>query len=194
MKTFAIEVNGILRDFIKKFEQYYQIEFADRSIGYPIDPFNPLLSFDFEGNELEDFIFQYSYELFAKSTLPSKEVIAQINQIYPELSESGYKIIIISREGVKMRSLTAFYISNFSASFYFDEIRFYNKFTEYIDDDFDYILTANPKLSDLEFKNSKIILFDPEKKYENRDNRVNNMIEIFPLLENDKETDKDWKS
>jgi hypothetical protein len=191
MKTFAIEVNGILRDFIKKFEQYYQIEFADRSIGYPIDPFNPLLSFNFEGNELEDFIFQYSYELFAKSTLPSKEIIAQINQIYPELSENGYKIIMISREGVKMRSLTAFYISNFSASFYFDEIRFYNKFTEYVDDDFDYILTANPKLSDLEFKKSKIILFDPEKKYENHDNRVNNMIEIFPLLENDKKTDKD---
>jgi hypothetical protein len=191
MKTFAIEVNGILRDFIKKFEQYYQIEFADRSIGYPIDPFNPLLSFHFEGNELEDFIFQYSYELFAKSTLPSKEIIAQINQIYPELSENGYKIIMISREGVKMRSLTAFYISNFSASFYFDEIRFYNKFTEYVDDDFDYILTANPKLSDLEFKKSKIILFDPEKKYENHDNRVNNMIEIFPLLENDKKTNKD---
>ena len=194
MKTFAIEVNGILRDFITKFEKYYQIEFADRSIGYPIDPFNPLLSFDFEGNELEDFIFQYSYELFAKSTLPSKEIIAQLDQIYPELTENGYKIIIISREGIKMRSLTAFYISNFSASFYFDEIRFYNKFTEYINDDFDYILTANPKLSDLEFKNSKIILFDPDKKYENHDNRVNNIIEIFPLLENDKETDKDWKS
>jgi hypothetical protein len=191
MKTFAIEVNGILRDFITKFEKYYQIEFADRSIGYPIDPFNPLLSFDFEGNELEDFIFQYSYELFAKSTLPSKEIIAQLDQIYPELTENGYKIIIISREGIKMRSLTAFYISNFSASFYFDEIRFYNKFTEYINDDFDYILTANPKLSDLEFKNSKIILFDPDKKYENHDNRVNNIIEIFPLLENDKETDKD---
>ena len=191
MKTFAIEVNGILRDFIKKFEQYYKIEFADRSIGYPIDPFNPLLSFHFEENELEDFIFQYSYELFAKSTLPSKEIIAQINQIYPELSENGYKIIIISREGVKMRSLTAFYISNFSASFYFDEIRFYNKFIEYIDDDFDYILTANPKLSDLEFKNTKVILFDSENKYENHNNRVNNMIEIFPLLENDRETDKD---
>jgi len=191
MKTFAIEVNGILRDFITKFEKYYQIEFADRSIGYPIDPFNPLLSFHFEGNELEDFIFQYSYELFAKSTLPSKEIIAQLNQIYPELTENGYKIIIISREGVKMRSLTAFYISNFSASFYFDEIRFYNKFVEYVDDKFDYILTANPKLSELSFDNTKIILFDPEKKYENHDNRVNNMIEIFPLLENDKETDKD---
>ena len=191
MKTFAIEVNGILRDFIKKFEQYYKIEFADRSIGYPIDPFNPLLSFHFEENELEDFIFQYSYELFAKSTLPSKEIIAQINQIYPELSENGYKIIIISREGVKMRSLTAFYISNFSASFYFDEIRFYNKFIEYIDDDFDYILTANPKLSDLEFKNTKVILFDSENKYENHNNRVNNMIEIFPLLENERNTNKD---
>jgi hypothetical protein len=191
MKTFAIEVNGILRDFITKFEKYYQMEFADRSIGYPIDPFNPLLSFHFEENELEDFIFQYSYELFAKSTLPSKEIIAQINQIYPELSENGYKIIMISREGVKMRSLTAFYISNFSASFYFDEIRFYNKFVEYVDDKFDYILTANPKLSELSFDNTKIILFDPEKKYENHDNRVNNMIEIFPLLENDKETDKD---
>jgi hypothetical protein len=191
MKTFAIEVNGILRDFITKFEKYYQMEFADRSIGYPIDPFNPLLSFHFEENELEDFIFQYSYELFAKATLPSKEIIAQINQIYPELSENGYKIIMISREGVKMRSLTAFYISNFSASFYFDEIRFYNKFVEYVDDKFDYILTANPKLSELSFDNTKIILFDPEKKYENHDNRVNNMIEIFPLLENDKETDKD---
>jgi hypothetical protein len=190
MKTFAIEVNGVLRDFIKKFEQYYQIEFADRSIGYPIDPFNPLLSFHFEENELEDFIFQYSYELFAKSTLPSKEIIAQLNQIYPELTENGYKIIIISREGVKMRSLTAFYISNFSASFYFDEIRFYNKFVEYIDDKFDYILTANPKLSELSFDNTKVILFDPEKKYENHNNRVNNIIEIFPLLENDRETDK----
>ena len=191
MKTFAIEVNGILRDFIKKFEQYYQIEFADRTINYPIDPFNPLLSFHFEENELEDFIFQYSYELFAKSTLPSKEIIAQVNQIYPELSENGYKIIIISREGVKMRSLTAFYISNFSASFYFDEIRFYNKFVEYVDDKFDYILTANHKLSELPFDNTKVILFDPDKKYEDHNNRVNNMIEIFPLLENDRKTDKD---
>jgi hypothetical protein len=191
MKTFAIEVNGILRDFIKKFEQYYKIEFADRDINYPIDPFNPLLSFHFEGDELEDFIFQYSYELFGKSTLPSKEIITQLNQIYSELSENNYRIIIISREGVKFRSLTAFYISNFSASFYFDEIRFYNKFLEYIDDDFDYILTANPKLSELEFKNTKIILFDPDKKYENYSNRVNNIIEIFPLLENDRETDKD---
>jgi hypothetical protein len=191
MKTFAIEVNGILRDFIKKFEQFYKIEFADRSIGYPIDPFNPLLSFHFENDELEDFIFQYSYELFAKSTLPSKEIIAQINQIYPELSENNYRIIILSREGVKMRSLTAFYISNFSASFYFDEIRFYNRFVDYIDEDFDYILTANPKLSELEFKNTKIILFDPENKHENHNNRVNNIIEIFPLLENDTETDKD---
>lgn len=191
MKSFAIEVNGVLRDFISKFEKFYQIEYADRSIGYPVDPFNPLLSFHFEGDELEDFIFQYSYELFAKSTLPSKEIITQLNQIYPELCENGYKIVIISREGVKMRSLTAFYISNFSASFYFDEIRFYNKFIDYVNDEFDYILTANPKLSDLEFKNTKIILFDPENKYENHDNKVNNIIEIFPLLENDREKNKD---
>jgi hypothetical protein len=191
MKTFAIEVNGILRDFIKKFEQFYQIEYADRSIGYPIDPFNPLLSFHFEDNELEDFLFQYSYELFAKSTLPSKELIAQVNQLYPELSENGYKIVMISREGHKFRNLTAFYISNFSAGFYFDQIRFYNKFDEYINENFDYILTANHKLSDLEFNNSKVILFDPDNKYENHNNRVNNIIEIFPLLENERETDKD---
>lgn len=191
MKTFAIEVNGILRDFIKKFEQFYQIEYADRSIGYPIDPFNPLLSFHFEDNELEDFLFQYSYELFAKSTLPSKELIAQVNQLYPELSENGYKIVMISREGHKFRNLTAFYISNFSAGFYFDQIRFYNRFDEYINEDFDYILTANPKLSDLDFKNTKIILFDPDNKNQNCDNRINNIIEIFPLLENDRETDKD---
>jgi hypothetical protein len=191
MKTFAIEVNGILRDFIKKFEQYYQIEYADRSIGYPIDPFNPLLSFHFENDELEDFLFQYSYELFAKSTLPSKELIAHLNQIYPELSENGYKTVMISREGHKFRNLTAFYISNFSAGFYFDQIRFYNKFDEYVNENFDYILTANPKLSELEFKNTKIILFDPEKKHENYNNRVTNIIEIFPLLENDRETNKD---
>lgn len=190
MKTFAIEVNGILRDFIKKFEQYYKIEFANRDIQYPIDPFNPLLSFHFEGNELEDFLFQYSYELFAKSTLPSKEIIAQINQIYPELSDNQYKVIIISREGVKFRNLTAFYISNFSAGFYFDEIRFFNKFDEYINQNFDYILTTNPNLSKLSFDNTKVILFDPEKKYENK-TTVSNIIEIFPILENDRETDKD---
>jgi len=186
MKTFAIEVNGILRDFIKKFEQYYKIEFANRDIQYPIDPFNPLLSFHFEDNELEDFLFQYSYELFAKSTLPSKEIIAQINQIYPELSDNQYKVIIISREGVKFRNLTAFYISNFSAGFYFDEMRFFNKFDEYVNQNFDYILTANPNLSKLSFDNTKVILFDPEKKYENK-TTVSNIIEIFPILENDRE-------
>lgn len=190
MKTFAIEVNGILRDFIKKFEQFYQIEFADRAIGYPVDPFNPLLSFDFEGNELEDFLYQYSYELFAKSTLPSKELIAQLNQIYPELSENDYKIVIISREGHKFRNLTAFYISNFSAGFYFDQIRFYNKFEEYVNENFDYILTANPHLNKLSFDKTKIILLDSEKEHENQIT-VKNIIEIFPLLENDRETDKD---
>jgi hypothetical protein len=189
MKKFAIEVNGILRDFIKKFEQYYKIEYSDRDIKYPIDPFNPLLSFHFEGNELEEFLFQYSYELFAKATHPSKEIISQLNQVYPELSENEYKIIIISREGFKFRSLTAFYISNFSAGFYFDEIRFYNKFDEYLNEDFDYILTANPHLSKLSFDKTKVILLDSEKKYENQIT-VKNIIEIFPLLENDRETDK----
>jgi hypothetical protein len=191
MKTLAIEVNGILRDFIKKFEQYYQIEFANREVKKPIDPFNPLLSFHFEENELEEFIFQYSYELFAKSTLPSKEIIADLNQIYPELSENDYKIIIISREGIKMRSLTAFYISNFSAGFYFDEIRFYNKLSEYTNENFDYILTANPKLSDLPFENTQIILFDQNKMYPDYPKKINNIVEIFPLLENDRETNKD---
>jgi hypothetical protein len=186
MKTFAIEVNGILRDFIKKFEQFYKAEFADRDIIYPIDSYNPLLSFKFEDNELEEFLFQYSYELFAKSTLPSKDLIAQLNQIYPELSENGYKIVIISREGHKFRNLTAFYVSNFSAGFYFDQIRFYNKFEEYVNENFDYILTANQNLHKLPFDKTKVILFDPEKKYENTI-KVKNIIEIFPLLENDRE-------
>lgn len=190
MKTFAIEVNGILRDFIKKFQTYYQIEFADRNIKEPIDPFNPLLSFTFEDNELEDFIFQYSYELFGKSTLPSKEIIAELNQLYSELKDSNFRIVIISREGVKMRSLTAFYISNFSASFYFDEIRFYDKFSEYVSENFDYILTANPKLVDLEFKNTDIILFDPEKKNLDHKNRITNIIEVFKIIGNERDTDK----
>jgi hypothetical protein len=191
MKIIAIEVNGILRNFIKKFEQFYQVDFADREIGYPIDPFNPLLSFHFEENELEDFIFQYSYELFAKSTLPSKEVVADLNQIYSELSENGYKIIIISREGIKMRSLTAFYISNFSAGFYFDELRFYNKFSEYTNENFDYILTANSKLIDLEFKDTNVILFDPEKKNLDYKNRITNIIELFKMVDYEKQENKD---
>ena len=58
-----------------------------------------------------------------------------------------------------MRSLTAFYISNFSAGFYFDELRFYNKFSEYTNENFDYILTANSKLIDLEFKNNIAIVY-----------------------------------
>lgn len=191
MKTFAIEVNGILRDFMKKFQTFYQTEFPDREIKYPIDPFNPLLSFDFEGNELEEFIFQYSYELFAKSTLPSKEIIAELNQLYSELNENKFKVIIISREGLKMRSLTAFYISNFSAGFYFDEIRFYNKFDEYVDENFDYILTANPKLSNLSFQKTKVILFDPENQNTNIENRIKNIIEVLKFTEDEEQTNKD---
>jgi hypothetical protein len=186
MKTFAIEVNGILRDFMKKFQTYYQIEFADRDVKEPIDPFNLLLSFEFKDNELEDFIFQYSYELFGKSTLPPKNVIMEINQLYPELKTQDYRVVIISRETVKMRTLTAFYISNFSASFYFDEIRFYGTNNEYVNEKFDYILTANSGLLDLPFENTKVILFDPENKNPDNKNRITNIIEVFKVLENDK--------
>jgi hypothetical protein len=84
-----------------------------------------------------------------------------------------------------MRSLTAFYISNFSASFYFDEMRFYNKFSEYVDEKFDYILTANLGLLDLPFENTKIILFDPEKKNLDFKNRITNIIEVFKIIENE---------
>jgi hypothetical protein len=43
----------------------------------------------------------------------------------------------------------------------------------------------------LPFENTQIILFDPNKMYPDYPKKINNIVEIFPLLENDRETNKD---
>jgi hypothetical protein len=120
MKTIAIEINGNLRDFTTRFIQYYENEFPDREINYPLDEFNLLKSFTFHDDELEEFISSYAYELYAKATTPNKDLLNEWNLLYTELRNLGYRVIIIGRESVKMRGLTSFYLSNFSSSFYYD--------------------------------------------------------------------------
>ena len=78
MKTFAIEINGILREFTNRFKAYYEQEFPDREISEPIDDFNILESFLFEDKEeIDDFLSSYAFELFGKSEQPDKIFLTQ---------------------------------------------------------------------------------------------------------------------
>lgn len=181
MRTIAIEINGNLRDFTTRFRQYYENEFEEREIIEPIDDFNILKSFTFYEGELEEFITSYAYELYAKSTQPAKDLINEWNLLYHELKQLGFRVILIGRENIKMRGLTSFYLSNFSSSFYYDEIRYYDKYDEYFLADFDFIVSSNRNLLGFENEITKLMLFNSEEN----DNtiKVNRPLDIITEIQ-----------
>lgn len=109
-----ININGVLRNFIQKFEYYYRTDFIDTDpedeteqssfdykINEPINCENLIGSFDFNSKEEFEFFTFYErpLELFGHSGLSYKNVITELNELVYENPDLQINLIGIDEFG-----------------------------------------------------------------------------------------------
>lgn len=170
----AFEVNGVLRDTIKKLESTYEkilideLEIQEEDFQYEIiRPINTEVirdHFKFKSDE-EQYEFMYienPMTIFGHAPSTEMNTFIYLNQIYTELRNED-EIIVISDEFGKSKPSTLFFLSKFGCEV--EEVIFYNNKT--IDKIFktvDVLVTCNTALIN-EYKNwiPHIVLFNNEQ-------------------------------
>ena len=208
----AIDINGVLRDTIGKFKQLYEKHLIDTpqseyiNTTYTIDlsgntevqtlpePFDyKILStvtsldlkkhFSFQ-NEEEYYSFmyeEYCMELFGHSPSTEMSTFYDLNDVYYNLRKR-FDFLLISDEIGKSKPATLFFLSKFGCEL--EKIMFYSNTTiNYLWDEFDILLTANPNLLLNHPIDKKVIKFETEyNKDINKYDSIKSLKELEQLL------------
>jgi hypothetical protein len=158
----AIEINGVLRDTLKKIQQEYEkwylnenwiesklIE-TDSEIKRKV--LSDLTSLDIRKHlefknedELYDFLYkEHTMEIFGHSGSIEYSTMNDLNDFYMEMRDS-YDILITSDEIGKSKPASLFFLAKFGCLV--EQVKFYSESTiNSMWDSIDVLLTANPKL------------------------------------------------
>jgi hypothetical protein len=208
----AIDINGVLRDTIGKFKQLYEKHLIDTpqseyiNTTYTIDlsgntevqtlpePFeykilSPVTSLDLKKhfsfqNEEEYYSFmyeEYCMELFGHSPSTEMSTFYDLNDVYYNLRKR-FDFLLISDEIGKSKPATLFFLSKFGCEL--EKIMFYSNTTiNYLWDEFDILLTANPNLLLNHPIDKKVIKFETEyNKDINKYDSIKSLKELEQLL------------
>jgi hypothetical protein len=167
----AIDVNGVLRDTIGKMEHVYQKFFIDDYISeegeekfdyklnLPVTSTTLSDHFEFPNEEgLYDFLYvDFPMNIFGHAGSTSVNSFAILNDIYHDL-RSKNDLWIISEEVQKSKPATLFFLSKYGCMI--ENYMFYSETTfEKIWDNFDVVLTSNPKILDEKPSTKKSVKF-----------------------------------
>lgn len=157
----GITINGVVRDFMTKFEsvydKYYPSELDDEPIKREITTSNLLNHFNFTGGteELNKFLYvDSSLEIFGHAGETKLNSVEHLNQLHNLIEDMGHTPIVVSRELNNSKPATLFFLSKLSAKI--NKIIFikdYDKVWDYVD----VIITADPEILDNK-PNSKITI------------------------------------
>ena len=208
----AIDINGVLRDTIGKFKQLYEKYLIDTpqseyiNTTYTIDlsgntevqtlpePFeykilSPVTSLDLKKhfsfqNEEEYYSFmyeEYCMELFGHSPSTEMSTFYDLNDVYYNLRKR-FDFLLISDEIGKSKPATLFFLSKFGCEL--EKIMFYSNTTiNYLWDEFDILLTANPNLLLNHPIDKKVIKFETEyNKDINKYDSIKSLKELEQIL------------
>lgn len=208
----AIDVNGVLRDTIVKFKQLYeknlieksQIDFSNPT--YIIDlsgnteqelipqPFEYKVLSDVDSIDLKNhfsfrndeeyysFMYEeYCMELFGHSPSTELSTFYDLNDTYVNLRHK-MDFLLISDEIGKSKPATLFFLSKFGCEL--EKVVFYSNITiNSIWDEFDVLLTANPKLLLNHPENKKIIKYETQYNQDIKTSiSIRKLKELEPLL------------
>jgi hypothetical protein len=184
----AIEVNGVLRDTLKKIQEVYQkwnidnpfLEETEDSFKYEVLSdvttleISNHLKFKDE-NEVYDFLYkEYTMEIFGHAGSVEVSSMMDLNDFYLE-NRDEHEIIIVSDEIGKSKPATLFFLSKFGCLV--ENVKFYSEVTiNSLWESIDLLLTANPKLLLNHPPNVKVIKY--ENSY-NNDVQVEHKINSF---------------
>jgi hypothetical protein len=171
----GIEINGVLRDTLKKIQQEYEKWYIDNPFKeeteFKYEVLSELTSLDImshlsfkDKDELYDFLYkEHTMEIFGHAGSVEMSTMNDLNDFYLELRDS-HDIIIVSDEIGKSKPASLFFLSKFGCLI--ESVKFYSEITiNSLWNSIDILLTANPALL-LEHPENKLVI-----KYETSYNK-----------------------
>jgi hypothetical protein len=154
----GIEVNGVLRDTLKKIQQEYEKWYIDNPFKeeneeeFEYKVISDLTSLDIishlnfkDEDDLYNFLYkEHTMEIFGHSGSVENSSMSDLNDFYLDMRDN-HEIVIVSDEIGKSKPATLFFISKFGCLV--ESVRFYSESTiNLLWNSVDILLTANPKL------------------------------------------------
>jgi hypothetical protein len=190
----GITIDGVIRDFITKFEsvydKYYPVEVVE-GVETPkreIDNLNLLEHFNFTGGteELNKFLYvDASLEIFGHAGETKLNSVEHLNQLHNLIEDMGHTPIVISKELNNSKPATLFFLSKLSSkvnNIIF--VRDYDKKWEHVD----ILITADP--TTLESKPKEKISIKVINHYNKNCDSDYTIIDIKEILDDKKMLEK----
>jgi len=188
----GIELNGVLRDTLKKIQQeyekwYLENPFKEDEEKSEYEVISDLTSLDImshlkfkDEDELYNFLYkEHTMEIFGHAGSVETSSMMDFNNFYLDMRDK-HDILIVSDEMGKSKPSSLFFISKFGCLV--ETVKFYSESTiNSLWDSVDVLLTSNPKLL-LDYPKNKTII-----KYEttyNKDIEIEHFITTFKDLNN----------
>ena len=166
----GIEINGVLRDTLKKIQQEYEKWYID-------NPFKEETEFEYkvisdletldimkhllfkDENELYNFLYkEHTMEIFGHSGSVEMSSMNDLNDFYLDVRDN-HDIIIVSDEIGKSKPASLFFLSKFGCLV--ESVKFYSEITiNSLWNSIDILLTSNPNLLLNHPDDKKIIKFE----------------------------------
>jgi hypothetical protein len=167
----AIEINGVLRDTLKKIQQEYEKWYINNPFDEGDDDFkyevlSDLNSLDIakhlkfkNDDELYDFLYkEHTMEIFGHAGSVEPSGLLDLNEFYLDMRDE-HDILIVSDEIGKSKPASLFFISKFGCLV--EAVKFYSESTiNSLWESVDVLLTANPNLLLNHPKNKIVIKFN----------------------------------
>ena len=167
----AVELNGVLRDTLKKIQQEYEKWYLDNPFKEDeekseYEVLSDLTTLDIanhlkfkDKNELYDFLYkEHTMEIFGHAGSVESSGMMDFNEFYLDMRDN-HDILIVSDEIGKSKPASLFFISKFGCLV--ESVKFYSESTiNSLWDSVDILLTANPNLLLNHPENVKVIKFN----------------------------------
>jgi hypothetical protein len=169
----GIELNGVLRDTLKKIQQEYEKWYLNNPFrdeneedDFKYEVLSELTTLNISNHlkfrsedELYDFLYkEHTMEIFGHAGSVEPSGLVELNEFYLDMRES-HEITVVSDEIGKSKPASLFFISKFGCLV--ESVKFYSESTiNLLWDSVDILLTANPKLLLNHPKNKIVIKFN----------------------------------
>jgi hypothetical protein len=167
----AVELNGVLRDTLKKIQQEYEKWYLDNPFKEDeekseYEVLSDLTTLDIanhlkfkDKNEVYDFLYkEHTMEIFGHAGSVEPSGMMDLNDFYLDMRDN-HDILIVSDEIGKSKPASLFFISKFGCLV--ESVKFYSESTiNSLWDSVDILLTANPNLLLNHPENVKVIKYN----------------------------------
>jgi hypothetical protein len=168
----GIELNGVLRDTLKKIQQEYEKWYIENPFrdevedSFEYQVISDLISLDImnhlkfkDEDELYNFLYkEHTMEIFGHAGSVEVSSMMDFNEFYLDVRDN-HDILIVSDEMGKSKPASLFFISKFGCLV--ETVKFYSESTiNSMWDSIDVLLTANPKLLLEHPEDKKVIKFN----------------------------------